>query len=255
MKHLSIISLLLCASLFIRCGGEDDGGGSSNNSEEIGGSYLGILINSTTGEQGVVTYSFESIGNDTYTGFYEGGEFGEVTVNGTLLTGSPSDGNTAFTTLSGQINGNQLSFTLFSDQGIALFVFSGTLTTSIIGDTEEITIDDNTYVRINDPIDVCGTANAVLVFLREGDLEPKVFFTIIFGEDISAGDYQVSSELSGQVVSISLSYNGNSFDASGGSLTVAGSTDSVVTYDFSNVIWEQIDGNTPGITGTPSCIF
>lgn len=252
------LTLLMLASflIFISCGSEDEPDTSELN-VDISGEYEGVLQLASGPERGIVLYSFISKGDNVYTGLYEGIEFAEVTVTGNIISGIPSNGNTAFATMSGSISDNGIFYTFFDSQGNQEASFSGTKIAPGTRAIADITLGGDGYVQVNDPLSQCSNTSGSIFYYRVGDLDWKASFVITCGENIAAGTYPIGAGLFDATISVSLSYQGELFDSSSGSVDVTGDTNTTLAYDLSNIQWElSLDGaEAPLITGRPTCIY
>ncbi len=220
MKYFIPISLSLCL-IFSGCGSEDE---PSVESTDITGEYQGRLTLSTsTGEQGIVLYRFENSGDNVFTGFYEGIEFGQVTVTQNLIEGVPSNGNQAFSSLVGQVSETGISFSLFDADGNTIGVFGGSKITDGNYAMGDITINGKTYISKDD---FCafgpGGFGVTNEYERLGDVEQRVFFYLNFESEPSTGSYSVTTgAASSSSFSAEISYLGETIEATSGFASVS----------------------------------
>ncbi|WP_424963617.1 hypothetical protein [Ekhidna sp.] len=256
MKKYFTLLLFVSFLIFIGCGSEDEPDTSEVNID-ISGEYEGVLQLSSGPERGIVLYRFVSKGDNVYTGFYEGNEFAEVTVTGNTITGVPSNGNTAFATMTGTASEDGIGYIFLDDTGTTEASFSGDKIDSGTRATAHITLDGNGYVQVNDPLSQCSNTSASIFYYRVGDLAWKASFVITCGENITAGTYPIGAGLFDATISVNMSYQGESFNSSSGNVVVTGNTDTSLVYDFTNVQWElSFEGSeAPAISGEPTCIY
>ena len=197
------------------------------------------------------SYRFESLGNSVYRGFYEGVEFGEVTVTPAQITGVPTNGNQSFSTLVGAVSETNIAFSLFDAQGNQVGVFGGDKVTASEKATASIEITDKDYIIINE---FCsfgpGGYGVTNEYERLGGVERKVFFTLTFESEPASGSYTTTtgapstSSFSGEI-----SYLGESLDATGGSCSVTNSGSGIsiqmdgVTFESSTQGAVEVDGS------------
>lgn len=256
MKKCFTLLFFATYIVFISCGSEDEPDTSVVNID-ISGEYEGVLQLASGPERGIVLYSFVSKGDNVYTGFYEGIEFAEVTVTGNVLSGTPSNGNTGFTTMEGTASEDGIGYLFSDDQGNPEASFSGDKIAPGTRTTAHITLGGDGYVQVNDPLSQCSNTSASIFYYRVGDLDWKASFVISCGENISAGTYSIGAGLFDATISINMSYQGESFDSASGSVVVTGDTNSSLNYDLSNVQWESsFEGNAaPSISDELICIY
>ncbi|MEQ8627473.1 hypothetical protein [Ekhidna sp.] len=256
MKKYFTVVLFASFLIFISCGSEDEPDSSEVNID-ISGEYEGVLQLATGPERGIVLYSFVSKGDNVYTGFYEGNEFAEVTVNGNTITGIPSNGNTAFATMNGTASEDGIGYVFLDAQGSSEASFSGDKIATGTRTTAHITLDGDGYVQVDDPLSQCSNTSGSIFYYRVGDLDWKASFLITCGENITAGTYPIGAGLFDATISINMSYQGESFDSSSGSVIVTGDTNTQLAYDLSNVQWELSfeENEAPVISGEPTCIY
>lgn len=251
MKKAALLTFLSLPILFLSCGGEDEP--SVAETTDISGEYQGRLTLSN-GDQGIVLYRFESMGNNTYRGYYEGIEFGEVTVTQTQVTGEPTNGNQSFATLIGSVSDTGISFALSDTQGNAVGAFGGTKVSESEKESADLEISGKEYVFKDD---FCafgpGGFGITNEYERLGGVEKNVFFSLTFESEPATGTYNVtlgipsSSSFSGDIT-----YLGDILEALNGSATVTNSS-SGLAISMDNVTFETSTSGAVTVTGSLTC--
>ena len=75
--------------------------------------------------------------------------------------------------------------------------------------------------------------------------------------ELVSGTYPIGDGIFDAAINVNWSYGDGDFDSVSGNVTVSGSTDDFISYDFSNVQW-QLDsgtGTVPILSGDVTCIY
>lgn len=243
MKFNVALSFILIL-LLIGCNAVDDLFGNLEDdippveNIDISGVFEG-RVSKPTRELGNVLYSFEKIVDNIYRGYYEGIEFGEITVTGSKFEGLPSAGNTAFSSLNGSMEEGRLSFSGYNSSGGHEFSFSGLKKLDGNRTPIDVVISGRGYVLNDSYCTYGGLYYSEHEFVIQGDLDFRIDLVLVFENIPTSGTYSVveSGPFTSSTMTATFYTIGGVDDANyakGGSATVSvqGSNISVVLDDI-----------------------
>lgn len=241
--------VILLLGFLVACGGDEEPTNTTVNAD-ISGEFEGRIT--AVDGFGIVLYRFVLRSDNVYTGYYNGVEFGEVTVNENVLTGIPTNGNTSFSTMNGNFTGDRISLVFFNSQGSAVATFGGNLVVDGSYTTADITINGDEYAKRTDSSDpsICNNGaldySVITSYIRVGNIGlyyPTIYLN--FQNQPADGTYAYSANRpSGSTFNGDFSYNGEFYDFNGGSVTVFATADGFnVSLDNASVAGLNVSGN------------
>ncbi len=134
--RLSWVFHLLFLTILISCNSDEESNSPVLINTDYSGEYEGrVLMEESIPKYGLVIYKLESNGPDSYTGFYEGVEFAQISIDSNKLSGIPSgpvpaDSAFLFDSLNGEMlkdffDNSILSFECTDANGETKFWFQG----------------------------------------------------------------------------------------------------------------------------------
>lgn len=258
LRIVTLWSLVASIMLVLGCTSDDEEPSASNQFPDISGTYEGTLNSALN--YGLVVYRLEKTGENAYTGYYEGTEFAQITQNAEFLTGTPSIGNNAFSTLIGSASNDRLGFSFSDADGNPVASFSGGRIDDISArTTADLVINGNDYAQVDATFSQCTQTFSNLYYYRIGDLARSAIFSFSTWLETEAKTYPVGLGGSDGTISVTADIEGALFNGASGSVAITLDSNLDRVFDLSNVQWE-LDRNSepaalPIISGNPVCIY